>query len=120
VPGSKNTEYRLLLNWLPTGTCWVAMASRSAWIADWLIVSLKTQTLGPKVVVTASGHRLAAAAGAAAGDEPAAGAALAGAAASPATASAAARMRGGRSSGLANRRMGAPHCAHLGKDSAEM
>ena len=62
MPGSKNTEYRSLSNWLATGTCCVAIALRSAWIADWLIVSLKTQTLGPKVVVSASGHRLVAAA----------------------------------------------------------
>ena len=120
MPGSKNTEYRSLSNWLATGTCCVAIALRSAWIAAWLIVSVKTQTLGPKVVVSASGHRLVAAAATTAGDELATGAALAGTAASAPTASAAARIKGGRSRGLAVRRMGAPHCAHLGKGSAEM
>jgi hypothetical protein len=30
VPGSKNTAYRWLSNWLPIGTCWVAIAFRSA------------------------------------------------------------------------------------------
>ena len=118
MPGSKSTEYRSLSNWLATGTCCVAIALRSAWIAAWLIVSLKTQTLGPKVVVSASGHRLAPAAGlaAAAGDAGPVTAALAGTAASAPTASApAARIKGRRSRGLANRRMGAPHCAHLGK-----
>src|SRR5271170_3583337 len=49
--------YRLLSNWLPTGTCWAEMALRSAWMFAWLIVGLKTQTFGPKVVVSASGHR---------------------------------------------------------------
>ena len=119
MPGSKNTEYRSLSNWLATGTCWVAIALRSAWIADWLIVSLNTQTLGPKVVVTASGHRLVAdAAGLAAADDDAwpVTAALAGTAASTPATSAPARIKEGR----AIRRMGAPHCAHSGKDSAEM
>src|SRR5438128_23027 len=34
----------------------MAMLLRSFWIAAWLIVSLKTQTLGPKAAVVASGH----------------------------------------------------------------
>jgi hypothetical protein len=59
VPGSKKIEYRSLSNWLATGTCWAAIALRSAWIADWLIVSLKTHTFGPNVAEAASGHRLA-------------------------------------------------------------
>ena len=37
MPGSKNTAYRSLSNWAPIGTCWVAIALRSAWIAAWVI-----------------------------------------------------------------------------------
>src|SRR5271154_3335212 len=47
--------YRLLSNWLPTGTCCAEIASRSAWMVAWLIVSLKTQTLGPNTPF-APGH----------------------------------------------------------------
>ena len=32
------------------------MVFRSAWMAAWVIVSLKTQTLGPKAATVASGH----------------------------------------------------------------
>ena len=48
--------YRWLSNWLATGTCWVAMLLRSAWMVAWLIVSLKTQTSGPKAATFAPGH----------------------------------------------------------------
>jgi hypothetical protein len=48
--------YRWPSNWLATGTCWVEMALRSPWMVAWLMVSLKTQTLGPKAATSAPGH----------------------------------------------------------------
>src|SRR5579859_2592330 len=101
------------------GTCWVAIAFRSAWIADWLIVSLKTHTFGPNCALTASGQRLVASAGAGAdavaGDELLASAALTGTAAS----ADAARAVAARTIGRANKRISAPHCAYWGKSQQE-
>src|ERR1019366_6195814 len=76
---------RWLLNWLATGTCWLAMLSRSVWMVAWLMVSLKTQTLGPKEVAFSPGHKED---GACAGRAPVAAlaAAAAGTAARPAPA----------------------------------
>src|ERR1019366_4646906 len=71
---------RWLLNWLATGTCWLAMLSRSVWMVAWLMVSLKTQTLAPKEVAFSPGHKED---GACAGRAPVA---AAGPAASPAPA----------------------------------
>ena len=48
--------YRRLLNWLAMGTCWEATLLRSLWMADWVIVSLKTQTFGPRAATYASGQ----------------------------------------------------------------
>src|ERR1700733_351159 len=48
--------YRWLSNWLATGTCWVAMALRSAWMVAWLMVLLKTQTSGPNAATFAPGQ----------------------------------------------------------------
>ena len=56
MPGWKKIAYRWLSNWLVTGTCWVEMALRSLWMAAWLMVSLKTQTFGPKAATFASGR----------------------------------------------------------------
>src|SRR5271169_3899533 len=44
--------------WVPNwfDTCWLAMLSRSAWMVAWLMVSLKTQTLGPNAATFAPGH----------------------------------------------------------------
>ena len=109
MPGSKNTEYRLLSNWLPTGTCWVEIAFRSAWIAAWLIVSLNTHTFGPNTAEAASGHKLGAGAAGAAGADEAATAAVAGTAASEPAASAATMTRDRTTT-----RMDAPHCAQNG------
>jgi hypothetical protein len=86
------------LNWADKGTCWAAMLFKSVWIAAWLIDGVNTHTFGPKVAVTASGHRLvvvleAELAAAADGDEPTT-AALAGTAASAPATSAAAIMSG--------------------------
>jgi hypothetical protein len=47
------------LNCADKGTCWVAIAFRSAWIAAWLIDGVNTHTFGPNVAVTASAQRLA-------------------------------------------------------------
>src|ERR1700689_2528094 len=73
------------------------MLFRSVWIAAWLIDGVNTHTFGPKVAVSASGHRLDARLGAEAaagvGDEPMT-AALAGTAASTPATSAAARISG--------------------------
>jgi hypothetical protein len=71
---------------------------------------VNTHTFGPKVAVSASGHRLEAELGAeltaVAGDEPTTAALAAGTAASTPATSAAARI-----SGLAITRITAPHCA---------
>src|SRR5947208_12449058 len=79
------TAYRWLSNWLATGTCWVAMLSRSCWMAAWLMVSVKTHTLGPNEATFASGQMDAAAA-----------ATWDGTAANPAPATSAAAARTGR------------------------
>ena len=43
--------YRCGPNWL--GTCWSAMALRSAWITPWGILGLNMHTLGPKTALLA-------------------------------------------------------------------
>src|SRR5580704_6869966 len=48
--------YRWLSNWLLAGTCWAEIALRSAWMAAWLMLGLKTQTSGPNAATFASGH----------------------------------------------------------------
>src|SRR6516165_287969 len=67
-------------NWLDT--CWLAMLSRSAWMLAWLMVVLKTHTLGPKAATFASGQI-----------DVSAAATWAGAAAKPAAAAKAANTR---------------------------
>src|SRR5437763_17126635 len=79
------TAYRWLSNWLATGTCWVAMLSRSCWMAAWLMVSVKTQTLGPNEATFASGQM-----------DPAAAATWDGTVANPAPATRATAARTGR------------------------
>ena len=97
--------YRWLSNWLATGTCWVEMAFRSAWIWAWVMLGVKTQTFGPNVAELASGQMLAAA-----GGEGCAGCALA---RRPVPASVAAASTTTTASGLINRRMSEPLCAAL-------
>jgi len=41
--------YRWLSNWLLAGTCWAEIALRSAWMAAWLMLGLKTQTSEPEL-----------------------------------------------------------------------
>src|SRR3954449_5427085 len=86
--------YRLLLNWASTGTCWVAIASRSAWIADCDMAGVSTQTFGPNVAEAASGQMLAGS-----------GAALAGACVPPTAASALAASAAARRTGRMVRRI---------------
>src|SRR5271166_277278 len=48
----------MVKRWVPNwfDTCWLAMLSRSAWMVAWLMVSLKTQTSGPKAATFAPGQ----------------------------------------------------------------
>src|SRR6516165_8037289 len=83
-------------NWFDT--CWLAMLSRSAWMLAWLMVSLKTQTFGPKAATFAPAHIDDADLAGRAALALAALAALADPAANPAAAArAAARIMTGRS-----------------------